>query len=92
MKLTEEDIVTSRSHIPIIPYVFNYNECKYFPDIFIKSLNKIIEVKSSWTYKLHKTRNLVKWKAAINAGYKYDFWIFSKNGQLECIDNPLLDI
>ena len=25
-----------------------------FPDIYIKSINKIIEVKSSWTYKKKK--------------------------------------
>lgn len=47
----EEDIITERKDIPRITYKTDDKTRYYFPDIYIKSINKIIEVKSTWTYK-----------------------------------------
>jgi hypothetical protein len=55
---------------------------KYYPDIFIISENKIIEVKSTWTYTLHEKMNLLKKKSCINTGFKFKFMIFNKKGEL----------
>lgn len=48
---------------------------RYYPDIFIKSQNKIIEVKSKWSYNLHKEINELKKQASIDKGFKFEFMI-----------------
>ncbi len=73
----EDDIITSRKNIPRIEYKMEDNKSHYyFPDIWIKSINKLIEVKSSWTYKLHQSLNECKWNAAKEKGYLMECWIF----------------
>lgn len=37
----------------------------YYPDIFIPKENKIIEVKSIWTYNVNLEKNILKQKASI---------------------------
>ena len=54
----------------------------YYSDIYIKKENKIIEVKSEWTFKINKKKNLLKKEACLKAGYKFEFWIFDKNGNI----------
>lgn len=60
---------------------------RYYPDIFIISENKIIEVKSDWTYQLHKNMNLLKKEACINSGINFEFFVFNKK---ERVDNSTL--
>lgn len=81
--LAERDVITSRKRVPRIEYIHNGKKRYYFPDIFIKSQNKIIEVKSTWTYKLHYETNTLKCRATVAAGYDFEFWIFTKEGELE---------
>jgi hypothetical protein len=77
---SEEDIITDRKDIPRISYTMNDKTKYYFPDIYIKSQHKIIEVKSTWTYKC-KTDNIQeKEKATVQAGYNYETWIYDKKG------------
>lgn len=73
----EEDIIIGRTHIPIIDYYINNVKHVYFPDFFIKSENKIIEVKSEWTVQLKRGNIEEKASATIKAGYKYEIWIYS---------------
>jgi hypothetical protein len=44
----EDDIINDRYQVPIINYTNKNKEHKYYPDIYIKSENKIIEIKSEW--------------------------------------------
>ena len=60
-------------HIDIIKYLDNK---EYYPDIFIISENKIIEVKSNYTYRKDYEKNQLKKEASINAGYKFEFYIW----------------
>jgi hypothetical protein len=77
----EEDILTNRRDIPRIQYMINDKNKYYFPDIYIKSVNKIIEVKSTWTYKL-KTGNIKeKEEATKKLGYDYEIWIYDGKGE-----------
>lgn len=87
-KYSEEDIVMADF---CIPYVLNGVNRKYYPDIYIKSENKIIEVKSTWTYKLGYERNIAKWKAAVDAGYEMYVEVYSKKGlsRIEFINDNL---
>lgn len=76
----EEDIVTNRNDIPIIKYFHNGKICRYFPDIFIPSMNKIIEVKSSYTYKFQLIKNVLKALETRRQGYIFEFWLYEDNG------------
>jgi hypothetical protein len=87
-KLNESDVFTDRKDVPRINYNHNSKQRYYFPDIWVKSQNKLIEVKSSWTYKLHKETNILKWKASCENGYIHEFWIFTPKGDLNIITNP----
>jgi len=79
-KIDENDITTSRTEVPEIWY-FNKNgkRCRHYVDIFIKSQNRCVEIKSTWT---NQAKNSVyeKQKAAIEQGYLYDVWIYSEKG------------
>lgn len=48
---------------------------RYIPDIYIISERKIIEVKSSFTYKIQQKTNELKEKACLEAGYRFQFMI-----------------
>ena len=73
----EEDLGIGRSNIPTIEYYVNETKHVYFPDFFIKSENKIIEVKSQWTIQLKRGNIEEKAVATVKAGYKYEIWVYS---------------
>jgi hypothetical protein len=78
--ILEEDILTNRRDVPEIWYRDKNNKLRrHFVDIYIKSQNRCIEVKSTWTNQ-EKNNVLEKQLYAINLGYKYEIWIFDKNG------------
>lgn len=81
----EESIETDRKKIPIITYEYDGKSCKFYPDIYIPSKNKIIEVKSSYTYLAFEDKNNVKIEATARQGYKIEYWIFNKQGELDQI-------
>jgi uncharacterized Zn-finger protein len=74
----ENDIENERYIVPTIQYTKNNKEYNYYPDIFIKSKNLIIEVKSDWTYKAQLIENILKALAVRKAGYNFEFWIYTK--------------
>lgn len=55
-------------------------ERKYYPDIYLLSENKIIEVKSKYTYEVNISINKIKKQACIGMGLSFEFWIYDKNG------------
>jgi len=73
----EDDLGIGRSNVPSIKYNIGDVKHVYFPDFFIKSENKIIEVKSEWTIKLRRGNVEEKALATIAAGYKYEIWVYS---------------
>lgn len=87
-KLYEEsDIITNRKDIPRISYKIEDKKKYYFPDIYIKSENKIIEVKSTWTYKCKQDNIQEKEKATKEVGYNYEMWIYDRKGNKIKIEN-----
>ncbi len=48
---------------------------RYFPDIYIKSINTIIEVKSSYTFKADLIMNVLKRKCCIMSGINFEFMV-----------------
>lgn len=82
-KYSEEDLVVGTKSIRLeigeIFYINNGGKSyRYFPDIYIKSENKIIEVKSAWTYKKYLDVNKLKQKACISQNFSFNFIIFGR--------------
>ena len=85
-KYDESDILYGpkeiHAHFGLIKYKMKKKEFKYFPDFYIKSENKIVEVKSTWTYdrkgsdKILRRRNELKRDACLKRGFLFEFMIF----------------
>lgn len=80
---TFEDIILSRKNTPPIWYTKETGTIhRYFCDIFIPKENRIIEVKSTWTYEKDKDDLVLKQQACKDAGYNFDLWIYDKRNEL----------
>lgn len=55
----------------------------HYPDIYIKNINKIIEVKSIWTYKKNQELIFEKQAEAIKQGFLYTIYVLKKNTKNE---------
>jgi len=84
--INENDIFNKKSEVPEIWYTDENNKKRrHYVDIYIKSQNKCIEVKSEWYYKQSENIILLKQKAAKELGYKYEIWIYnSKKEKISC--------
>jgi hypothetical protein len=71
---SEADILTGID-CPSFFYEFKGKLRRYYPDIFIKSKNLIIEVKSVYTYQKTLAMNHAKAQAVKQAGYNFEFHI-----------------
>lgn len=85
---TEEQIITDRPAIPRFQYTANNKQRYYFPDIYIPHVNKIIEVKSTWTYKCTTDNITHKAAACKEAGYDYEIWVFDGKGNRVDVPSP----
>lgn len=78
---SESQIMTGKGNVPRISYYIEDKHHYYFPDIFIPHENKIIEVKSEWTYGINTDIINIKGDACINGGYNFELWIYDKHGK-----------
>jgi hypothetical protein len=79
-KIDENEIITNRKDVPEIWYIDKNNKKRrHYVDIYIKSQNRCIEVKSTWT---NQSKNNVfeKQCSGQDLGYKYEIWIYDKKG------------
>lgn len=83
--ITENDIITSRKEVPEIWYEDSGKKRRYYVDIYIKSLNKFIEIKSTWTYKKNTNKVALTKKEVKEKGYEYECWIFTNKGVCETV-------
>jgi len=81
LKYDENDIITGSKNVPNIWYDYEDKNRVHFVDIFIKSDNKCIEVKSTWTFKVQKEKVLKKKEAGEKLGFIYEIWIYNKEGK-----------
>lgn len=79
----EDEIITERRQVPKIKYSINSKKMIYYPDIYIKSKNLIIEVKSDYTYKLNRVKNIIKAIATKKYGFFYEFWVYRNGNKLK---------
>ncbi len=85
--ITEDQIKTERKEVPRIKYSVEEKDRYYFPDIFIPHQNRLIEVKSTWTYKCKTDFVKQKGEAAKAAGYNYELWIYDGKGNRVTCEN-----
>jgi hypothetical protein len=79
----ENDIILKRSEVPIIWYKdANGIKRRYFVDCFIKSQNRCIEVKSTWTAEKKQDIIYLKQQALKDAGYLCEIWIYDSKGEI----------
>jgi hypothetical protein len=75
----EHDIVVGVQNIidciGFFHYIYENKEHRYYPDIYIKSENRVIEVKSTYTFNKEKKKNLLKRDSILNAGINFNFII-----------------
>ena len=80
------DIITERKEVPEIWYEKDGTQRRYFCDIYIPTENRIIEVKSDYTYQ-HSSGNVEeKAKASVACGYGYEVWVYSRNGNKNVVN------
>jgi len=80
--IEENDIITGCKNVPKIYYSDeNGKKHCHFVDIFIKSQNKCIEVKSTWTINNKKSNIFLKQNAAKKQGYNYEIWVYNSKGE-----------
>ena len=60
---------------------------RYYPDIFIPKENLIVEVKSDYTFANQHATNMLKQKACLNAGYRFEFHVKSNKSSVTKIIN-----
>jgi hypothetical protein len=88
LSILEDDIVTCRTEVPEIWWEDSNNEWhRYYTDIYIKSKNMCIEVKSIWTYKINREKIILTKKATEEFGYSYELWILDAKGNKINIDD-----
>lgn len=86
----EEQILTNAVDMPEIYYFTEDNKRhRYYCDIFIPFENRLIEIKSEYTYEKEKNLNLLKHKASIDSNYIHEIWIIDGMGKLIYKINPL---
>jgi hypothetical protein len=78
--INENDIDNTPSEVPEIYYMFKDSYKRYYPDIYVSSQNKIIEVKCKFTYEIDLEKNLAKARACLEEGYNFEFRIYDKQG------------
>lgn len=81
----EDDIIVSNKEIEKYTGLIKYEDSgrkirKYYPDIYVVSENKIIEVKSKYTYETNIGINKAKKEACLALGLAFEFWIYDSLG------------
>ena len=80
--VSDDDIYVKRTEVPEIWYTdLNGDRRRYYIDIYIKSQNRIIEVKSDYTVSCKPENIYLKLKAAREAGYTCELWVYNANGE-----------
>jgi hypothetical protein len=82
----EEDIIVSNKEIEkytgrILYLDSEEKKRRYYPDIYILSESKVIEVKSKYTYETNISLNKMKKQACLGLGISFEFWVYNNKGE-----------
>ena len=80
---TPDQIVSSRMEVPEIWYDGEDGKRhRYYVDVFLPEENRMIEVKSTYTFELEKDTIFRKKNACVSAGYTCELWVFNEKSVL----------
>ena len=65
---------------PIL-YFFKGTEREYYPDLYIVPENRIIEVKSDYSFQFDYDKNIAKKEACLSKGFKFEFHIWNEKNK-----------
>lgn len=85
MCYNEDDVDIHCHDLANVQFMYYYDEMyrRYFPDIFLRNDNMIIEVKSRYTFQMEYEKNLAKAKCCTSMGYDFEFWIYDEKRNKE---------
>lgn len=78
--------VETSGKVPVFRYKVGRRYRSYYPDIFIPKLNRVVEIKSSYTMGLDTGKwwriNQAKAKAVLAEGYKFSVLVLTQDGKV----------
>lgn len=87
--LNENDFTNDVKEMPVIMYEYNGKKKRYYPDIYLPSQNRFIEVKSNYTFTRYLAQNVAKQSQMFKDGYLFEFWICTTKNIVEKITSPI---
>lgn len=87
--INENDFTNDVKLMPIIIYEYNGKKKRYYPDIYLPSQNRFIEVKSDYTFKRYLAQNAAKQSQMFKDGYLFEIWICTTKNITEKITSPI---
>ena len=85
VSLAETDITNDPKCIPTFIYEWNGTTHRYYPDLYVETQRRIIEVKSTYTYRKELEKNRAKRNQVMADGYMFELWICSKTKVLQIL-------
>lgn len=86
LKTYSEDDLVIEFDCPKIKYKMGEVDHFYRPDIYIKSENRIIEIKSIWILVLNLEKNVAKYRESLSNGYNIEYWVYTNDKKLMKFD------
>ncbi len=80
--ILDDDTIATSIFLPQFWYEYEGNQHRYYPDLYIMSERKFIEVKSDWTITLDPAKILAKQECVFKAGYDIEIWTFNSKKEL----------
>jgi hypothetical protein len=77
-----DKMIGSYSMLPKFMYEFDGSTRRYYPDIYVASEDKFIEVKSDYTLGLDREKVFLKAQTVKKYGYDIEIWVFDKRETL----------
>lgn len=81
----EAEILDGYERMPTVNYILDGRRHIYYPDVFLPTRNKLIEVKSTYTVKTHLAEIAAKFQACRAGGFDIELRVYDSKG------NRLLD-
>jgi hypothetical protein len=85
LKTYKEDDIIICGRRYMFYYTWNKSTKRYFPDLYISSEKRYIEVKSVYTYNLNLKLNEAKRQAVLDKGFAYNFFVIDSKENLSII-------
>ncbi|SIP86102.1 Putative Vsr/MutH/archaeal HJR family nuclease [Pacmanvirus A23] len=80
--LFTETELNENNQMPEFWYEFDNKKHRYYPDLFIKSQNRFVEIKSEYTMNINPEKVLAKADCVFYADYKMDIYVLNEKKEI----------